>query len=170
MMVKNYLPPLLMKKVSEWKEKAKNESNPFNKYFTLYVAYNIVYGYFGENRFRDRDNADRIVRKIENPEKFIGSIEGLLEEYLHLIPVFREEYWDQGNERIGSGIDAQLKKAYQERNYEETLRQLNRWLYKVRCNLFHGDKYLEPEQEKIALLSSGLLESIIDEILKTSQS
>lgn len=170
MMVKNYLPSFLRQKVLEWKKKAKNESDPFNKYFALYVVYNIIYGYFEKDRYyHDSTKADAVIEKIESPENFVISIKGSLERYLKLIPIFREEYWHRKVEgEKENGISYLLKKAYSEGNYKETLKQLNRWLYKVRCNLFHGGKKLEPDQEKVVLYSYRLLMSIVDEILNVS--
>jgi hypothetical protein len=167
MMAESSLPRYLKEKVEEWKRKAKNERDPFNKYFTLYVAYNIIYGYFEKPRNYDKDKADKVIEKIKNPENLVISIRSQLAEYLDLTPIFREEYWYRKDEgKRENGIHYLMKKAYQDENHKETLKQLNRWLYKVRCNLFHGEKSVVPEQEKIVSLSSKLVESIIDEILK----
>jgi len=36
----------LLRKIREWRTKAENEADPFNKYLSLFIAYNIFYNLY----------------------------------------------------------------------------------------------------------------------------
>lgn len=59
-----------------------------------------------------------------------------------------------------------LKAAFREENKDEAVELLVKWLYKVRCNLIHGNKsYKDTDQGKLLEKSSYLLDKILDHLL-----
>jgi hypothetical protein len=167
----------LLQKVKEWKEKANSESDPFDKYLSMFIAYNIFYNLYERKRtndmeidFSDGDSRRAIdVVQLTNPTELFDEISNELGLYLKIIPVFREEYWPRKILRDGSQglpIADSLKVAFRENAKNEVVELLFKWLYKIRCNLVHGVKsYKDTDQGKLLRMSSQLLDRILDHLL-----
>ena len=160
----------LLKKIEEWRRKASDEADPFNKYTSVCIAYNTFYNLYAKkksgNLYADYTQGDskRAIDTITlvEGEKLFKSLETDVEEYLSIIPFFREEYWPKHNSPNRIPISKTLKKNFKDRNELETIDFLIKWLYKVRCNLVHGEKsYSNPDQRKLLEMSTKLLDNIL---------
>lgn len=86
--------------------------------------------------------------------------------YTNIIPVFREEYWPRQNAPRSIPIAQTLKASLQSRNARETVDLLIKWLYKVRCNLLHGEKsYRDETQRNFLEISAKLLDLILTHLV-----
>lgn len=160
----------LLEKIGDWQTKASSETDPFNKYVSIFTAYNIFYNLYAKKKSRnfnadfvsgDSRRATDTISLVEADQLF-QSIESDLKEYLSIIPVFREEYWPRANSSKRVPISLTLKKSFNARNKEKTIDMLIKWLYKVRCNLVHGEKsYSDPGQRRLLEMSYKLLDKIL---------
>ncbi len=161
---------LLLNKIKEWQEKSKNETDPFNKYVSIFIAYNIFYNLLEKTKnptanLKNGDakraiNTIQLMNDTDNSE-LLKRLQPLLKAYLELIPIYSEEYWSN---KIP--ISDELKKSYHEQKSTKTIDLLLKWLYAVRCNLVHGDKnYQDSKQKKLLELSSNLLDPILHTLL-----
>jgi hypothetical protein len=48
----------LLEKIHEWQTKAGSEIDPFNKYISLFTAYNIFYNLYAKKKGTTTQNAD----------------------------------------------------------------------------------------------------------------
>lgn len=162
---------MLLTKIEEWEEKARNEDDPFNKYLSVFIAYNIFYNLYKktEDRSADLTFGDRL-RAIEilpliDENGLFQSLEHELSAYIAFIPIYTDEYWEK-NDTIP--INASLEEAFQKKDKKTTMEMLLKWLYKVRCNLVHGEKnYNDKNQKKLLKMSSSLLEKVLRNAMET---
>lgn len=160
----------LLEKVDEWQAKATCETDPFNKYVSVFIAYNIFYNLYAKKKSGnssvdftqgDSKRATTTISLVEVDPLF-KSVESDLKEYLSLIPVFRDEYWPKASSRKRVPISKTLKENFSAGNKKETIDLLIKWLYKVRCNLVHGEKsYRDTNQRKLLEISTKLLDKIL---------
>jgi len=153
----------LLRKIQEWKAKAGKEEDPFDKYLSLFIAYNILYNLYKKtndsNANLARGDSTRAVevQLLADPDILLRTLESELKSYVGFIPIYREEFWD-GNvpirETLVGALDA--------KNSAKTLDMLLKWLYKVRCNIVHGEKnYDDSRQKELLEQSSSMLEKIL---------
>ena len=160
----------LLEKIEEWRVKANSESDPFNKYISVFIAYNIFYNLYAKRKNRtpqadftrgDSKGATATISLIEADQLF-PLIESDLEEYVKIIPVFIEEYWPTRNSPKKVAIAKTLEESLHAKNAKRTIDMLIKWLYKVRCNLVHGEKsYHDDNQRKLLETSTSLLDKIL---------
>lgn len=153
-----------IRKAREWKEKARAEQDPFNKYFSLFVGYNIMYNLYAETineeSASDREDSSRAAAAIglldrrEREELMHTHLSGMLSEYLCTITRFKDEKWKK---KDGNTIRTKLREAFQQKDWPITFEMLVKWLYKVRCNLFHGEKGRNDRDQELLLRESSML-------------
>lgn len=160
----------LLEKIDEWQVKAKSETDPFDKYVSMFIAYNIFYNLYakkksGNNKtdFSQRDShRATATTSLIKADQLLVSLEPDLREYVSIIPVFREEYWPRQNSSRNVPIAQTLKASFRDRDAENTIDLLIKWLYKVRCNLVHGEKsYKDGNQRRLLEISTKLLDKIL---------
>jgi len=101
------------------------------------------------------------VRKLLDSSAVISHLGEFLDAYLPMIPVSSEEYLDNG-----IPIANTLRKAYAAGDAEQALEFLLRWLYRVRCNLFHGNKNFNVQtQREMLRRSSMILDVVLGELV-----
>lgn len=164
----------LLEKIEEWRAKANSESDPFNKYTSVFIAYNIFYNLYAKRKSRnlqadftggDSKRATATISLIEADQLF-PLIEFNLREYVSIIPVFREEYWPTRNSPKKVAIAKTLEESLHAKNAKKTIDMLIKWLYKVRCNLVHGVKsYRDTNQRRLLEMSSLLLDKILQHLI-----
>lgn len=163
----------LLEKVEEWQDKANREADPFNKYVSIFIAYNIFYNLYAKRRTRNfqadftRGDSERAIATLSliNADQLFRLIESDFREYISIIPVFREEYWPTRNSSRRVPISEALKDSFYTRNTKKAIDMLIKWLYKVRCNLVHGEKsYHDDDQRKLLEMSSLLLDKILQHL------
>lgn len=160
----------LLEKIEEWQSKARSEIDPFNKYVSMFIAYNIFYNLYAKKKSRnfnvdytqgDSIRATDTIALVE-ADRLFESLKTEVKGYLLVIPVFGEEYWPKPNAPNRIPISEALRKNFEARNKFETIDLLIKWLYKVRCNLVHGEKsYRDEGQRNLLEMSTKLLEKIL---------
>lgn len=164
----------MLAKVQDWISKGKKEADVFDRYVSYFIAFNIMYNLYAKELRHsvdfttgDKQRALEVSNLISNPSPVIAKLKKSLEAYLPLIPMFREEFWDK-KETIP--IAKNLKEAYEAGNDHDILRFLLMWLYKVRCNLVHGEKeYNQADQVKILRGGNKLLAEILASLVTEYQ-
>lgn len=161
---------MLLGKIEEWQSKARFESDPFNKYVSIFIAYNIFYNLYEKTEhpsadltYGDNKRAIATISLVTDGDQLLHSIDSDLKDYLEIIPVFREEYWPTKRARKRVAISRTLKEAVKNGDAEKAVEMLLKWLYKVRCNLVHGEKGYNDEMQKRLLAKSSLL---LDKVLQ----
>lgn len=162
---------MLLEKVEEWRNKAQSETDSFNKYLSVFIAHNILYNLYKKTRdpsanltYGDRWRAIEILPLLDENQLF-QSLKNDLSEYIPFIPIYRDEYWDKGD---AISINMELKESFEKKDQKRTMEMLLKWLYKVRCNLVHGEKnYNDKKQRMLLQKSSLLLEKIVQNAVET---
>jgi len=114
----------LLEKIEEWQAKANGESDPFNKYVSIFIAYNIFYNLYSRKRagFREQDFTHHESRRatatisLIKADQLFKLIEPGLRRYILIIPVFREEYWPTQWSSGNVPISETLKESFNARN------------------------------------------------------
>lgn len=153
--------------VRDWIEKARDENDSFDRYISYFIAFNILYNLnakkvipnFDPIKSKNRDSelaTKTIIELISDNATFVEKVAPELFPYIRLIPVEEREFWGKID------IAKALKATFGKKDYE-TILNLFRWLYKVRCNVFHGGKSYDINRWKVLLDQSSYL---LDEILE----
>ncbi len=164
---------MLLNKIEEWQEKARNEKDSFNKYLSIFIAYNIFYNLYEKTKNPGVDLAEGDSRRaiatlglLTDSNQLFQSLRSELNRYLGIIPIFREEYWPSKKSRNREEISRELKKVFEENDSSTTIEMLLKWLYKIRCNLVHGEKsYNDEEQKELLSGSSSLLDRVLEHMM-----
>ena len=164
---------LLLGKIGEWQEKAQSENDPFNRYVSIFTAYNIFYNLYEKTRnpsadltYRDKRRAIKILALL-NENQLFQSLKDDLSNYIAFIPIYRDEYW---NKRDAIPINSALEQSFERGDKKRTIEMLLKWLYKVRCNLVHGEKnYNDQQQRRLLEMSSSLLEKVLQHAVEQYQ-
>lgn len=161
----------LLEKVEEWQNKANRETDPFNRYVSFSIAYNIFYNLYAKRKSwsdfarGDSNRATTTISLVEVDQLF-RTIESDLRKYLLIIPIFREEYWPTRSSSKRVPIAETLRASFEAGNAGEAIDMLIKWLYKVRCNLVHGEKsYHDDNQKNLLEMSSLLLDKILQHLI-----
>lgn len=161
---------MLLEKVEEWRNKAQSETDSFNKYLSIFIAYNIFYNLYKKTKepsadltYGDRSRAIEILPLLDE-NQLVHSLKNDLLEYIAFIPIYRDEKWDKGDV---VSINKALKESFEKEDKKRTMEMLLKWLYKVRCNLVHGEKnYNDQRQKRLLAMSSSLLERVLQNAVK----
>lgn len=156
----------MLERINSWIAKGDNEQDNFNRYISYFVAFNMLYNIYAKQlnlsedlTINDRKRAVNVANLIQNKSQFVIAINPKLLAYIKIIPVLAEEYWDRNMQEPVSG---KLKEACANRNDAIIIEYLLKWLYKVRCNIFHGEKEYNPAKwDKLLSLSNELLKAIL---------
>lgn len=162
---------MLIEKIEEWRNKARRERDSFNQYLSIFIAYNIFYNLFKKTRdpsadltYGDKFRAIEIVPLMDENRVF-QSLKNDLSAYIDFIPIYRDEYWFKRDE---VPINKQLEEAFERKDKRRTIEMLLKWLYKVRCNVVHGEKnYNDKQQRRLLQESSLLLEKVMQHALES---
>lgn len=165
----------LLGKIEEWQTKARCESDPFNKYVSIFIAYNIFYNLYEKTKhpsadltYGDNKRAIATLSLLRDVDKLLDSVQPDLKEYIQIIPVFREEYWPSRHARKKVAISRTLKEAIEKGQAQRAVEMLLKWLYKVRCNLVHGEKgYNNEAQKRLLAKSSLLLDKVLQHLIES---
>lgn len=166
---------MLLGKIEEWQTKARYESDPFNKYVSIFIAYNIFYNLYEKTKhpsadltYGDNKRAIATLFLLTDADPLVHSIQSDLKDYTAIIPAFREEYWPSRRARKKVAISKTLKEAIKEGDAKKVVEMLLKWLYKVRCNLVHGEKsYNDEIQKRLLAKSSSLLDKVLQHLLES---
>jgi len=155
----------------------------FDKFFTLFVAYNSIYfnatmdliknGKIGKRRTGDKVSATKNMTDFIGTEKLYNTLIDLKVEVLKIIEEIedkrffvstKEDNYTADHEedtRLISEIkdNFELKNKAGKRKFNIALLTL---IYGVRCNMFHGQKRISSPQKKILNPMNKILETIIN--------
>ena len=162
---------MLLRKIVEWQEKAQHETDPFNKYVSIFIAFNIFYNLYKKTKnpsadltYRDKSRAIETTSLLDETQLF-ESLKHDLSEYIAFIPAYRDEYW---NKKDQVPINVALEEAFEKEDKKRIVEVLLKWLYKVRCNLVHGEKnYDDQRQRRLLEMSGSLLERVLQNAVKS---
>lgn len=157
----------VLERAEQWQEKANNQNNSFDRFISLWIAYNMVYGLYSKKECPNESpmeneggKAIRIKKLIRDSEPLKQYLIQITPEFAEMLNIFREEHWKK--DKIS--LREHLLNASKKRSYEHLLDTILKLLYKIRCNLFHGQKELISEsQNRLLELCSNLLEIILQE-------
>lgn len=162
---------MLLRKIEEWQEKVQHEMDPFNRYVSVFTAFNIFYNLYEKTKNPsanlergDKSRAIKIIALLNEDELF-QLLKNDLSEYIAFIPIYRDEYWHKGDTLP---INSALEEGFRKEDKRRTMEMLSKWLYKVRCNLVHGEKnYNDVRQRRLLEMSSSLLEKVLQHAVKS---
>lgn len=123
-------------RISEWFLKSRDEQKPFNKFIYLWISFNIFYG-FTEFEVKGEENKiNSFSKKKEFKDLFEKVIQGHKVYFFDFYHYLNEE--KVHNKRFIKNLtrDGSPAKYVNIDSLEEYLD----CCYKIRCNLFHGDK------------------------------
>ncbi len=145
----------MLTKVEGWIQRAEKERDPFDKYISYYTSFSILYNTYAKEMDASADltygegrRAADIGNLIPDKQAVVNDLREPLRDYLEIIPAFREEYWGRSHP---IPIASRLREAFYSDNAADTIEFLLKWLYKVRCNIFHGEKNYDPTLDKTIL-------------------
>jgi hypothetical protein len=152
-----------------WIEKAnKNPTKGLNyqidKFFSLYVAYNIIYSLISHEENWDRCSAVSVIACYIKTNKIIvfSSSKSEIEDMIkpirnHEIFHIYENDKNHDDSKLISNIDNNL-------DIEESVLNL---LYGIRCNMFHGKKELSNEQLSLLIPANKILENLVNSLIES---
>lgn len=120
-----------------WLEKAREEDDEYNSFIASWIAFNALYN--EQSNHNEKDRITAFIEKIKNP---------IYEELLADINAFQEPIRDlrpESTKTTQTDID-QMNKS--DSALGTRLAGLMRCIYQVRCNLFHGDKFIENSRNR----------------------
>jgi len=161
----------VLERADQWIFKAKLEPDHFNRFMSFWVAYNMIYGIYSK-RVKPRESITRFDSKKAIRTKILLKDSRLLKsDLVHLASelcdrtsVFREEYWEENDT---TSLRQRLISSLSNDNFEYTLETILKLLYKIRCNLFHGEKsYYDNSQHQLLEVCSMILDIILQETIR----
>jgi Apea-like HEPN len=163
---------VMLDKVVEWCAKAEHDDDPFDRYVSYFIAFNILYNTYAvelrsgvDLSTGDRTRAVGAGNLITNASLAIENMGSALTDYIRMIPIYGEEYWHTWG-KPDIPISQSLKESFDHRDHPNTIMYLLMWLYKVRCNLVHGGKgYGDPKQRTLLIMSSDILARLLDNLI-----
>jgi hypothetical protein len=171
--------------INRWLEKADgyddNElAQLFDKFFTLYVVFNALYDeafhqMAGEGQVTSQDRPEKeravtqVARFLGHDElasqlrpftKEISQVENIIRErrfYFNVTGSRRESDWN-ADQALASGL-----KSLDSRECCESILTL---IYRTRCNMFHGQKEYDADQESVLRPMNIFLRRVIDILME----
>ena len=166
--IARYLLVAFLPRIKKWFEKAERSKDAFDKYISFFIATNILYGVWAKiSQFRE--NPDKINDKKEflNLQDLIDSKEEFIlkSNIPRLVKILEEERLIVKIKVNHSNKFAQELFREHRGDSEKETEFLLETLYKVRCNLFHGEKGYEERQVKLLNHCSSILKVLIETCL-----
>lgn len=148
---------------NRWLEKARlyntdDLSDCFDKFVTLFILFNSQYNYLADedaNKLRDQQKATNFIKQFINSKEFC-EIKTVADSSHAIIKLIDVGVFYLKNETIDNEIVGKMRSS----DYNEKVEGILEAIYKVRCNLFHGDKSFVPQQKLILLPCIAILEEI----------
>jgi len=154
--------------VKRWVEKANENTgldlnSQIDKFFSFYVAYNIIYSLLSKNKKWDRCSAVNVVAHYIKNETLntFSENNSTIAEMMQPIKngkfyIYTKEDTYKDTELI-SNIEKNINK-------EESILNL---LYGMRCNMFHGQKELSEDQLLLLTPANKILDDIIQSLISS---
>ncbi len=182
-----------------WRRKAKQYDEEdthqlFDKFFSLYVAYNALYAEtaaylhrkainegkenykLDDESFPDKQAATKYVLDLLTSRRLMQSLEGkeATKQAINELKVLMHgrsatHFWICLDPVFGEPQkekDRELIKMLDSPSTDERARAILQLIYQVRCNMFHGRKSVSPVQKQLLSPLIVLLEAIIDKLYR----
>lgn len=146
------LDQFVVKRAEYWWKSARQRKYIFDKFISGWVSFNIIYNFinrkYGRNiNLNDRDIMSE-VKRVKSTVKYLfnnniwsydlrNSIEALIELNA---PIYYRQYPYENNWISTENIVHEIHEDIRQNKNVEALVKTYELLYRVRCNLFHGDK------------------------------
>lgn len=146
-----------VRKILEWIKKSEMERDGFNKFFSLWVAFNVFYNLYSDES-SEKNKVKDVLNLLERQEKkeIVEKLRKKVENWFSDVHVLRIRYGNRYEE-----VKEKCKGFLEKEDYEKTLEYLMLCLYAVRCNLFHGEKRLtNRRQNKLLNQAYNILKTI----------
>ena len=186
-----------------WREKAlqydvEDTHQLFDKFFSLYVAYNALYAEtaaylhrkasregkeeykLDDDSFPDKKAATKYVLDLLTSRGLMQSLEGTeptkqaIEQLKTIISKQNSlHFWICLDPVFGEpqeDKDEELIKMLNSSSTDERARAVLQLIYQVRCNMFHGRKSVSPVQKQLLIPLTVILEKIIDQLYRKLES
>ena len=161
----------VLERADQWILKAKQEPDQFNRFMSFWVAYNMIYGIYTKRvkpkesiTWFDREKAIRTTILLKDSCHLKSDLVHLASELYDRTSVFREEYWKRNDT---TSLRQHLISSLRNDNFEYTLETILKILYKIRCNLFHGEKsYYDYNQRQLLEVCNVILDKILQETIR----
>lgn len=152
-----------------WITKANQNSietlNPqIDKFFSLYVSYNIIYSLISDKKNGDKCSAVNVIALYMQKKNinFANSKSDIIET---IKPIQKDDngisifhiYSNSADNKLISNIVNNI-------NIEESVLNL---LYGIRCNMFHGKKELSNEQLSLLIPANKILENLVNSLIES---
>jgi len=150
-----------LKKCLEWIRKAKAEGEGFNRFFALWISYNILYDFYHWKEYQNNPRCISEKRKIRETVRLLNTQEMriIISQNLQVISnLLRETHrviiFERGCREldIKAQLEDSLKKFKSDddnkESIEKTFENLLLFLYGMRNNLFHGRKNIADHRQE----------------------
>ncbi|MFW9879735.1 MAG: hypothetical protein ACFFG0_42210 [Candidatus Thorarchaeota archaeon] len=166
---KDYLVTPFLTRIGNWMKKANLTKDSFDKYIANFIAFNMLYNLWHKMKnpkAKEKQSRDcaKLMATLELidlncPLKIkddVDKLRDILIKYGLVVEIY--EWKNKKYEFVGLAQD--VLEEYCDEN-EESIKYLLKTLYKIRCNLVHGEKDYEERQNKLLNQSSFILEKIL---------
>jgi hypothetical protein len=134
------------------------QDDDFDRFISMWVSFNALYGQFHTNERSERDAIDTFVTSnIANKQCLGNALSSSSALYFRnrMVRIHRGKYPDTSH-YMGILNDASL-------DAQEHVRAVLQIIYSVRCNLFHGRKLYTDESERIVVRHAA---SVLEKLLR----
>lgn len=162
---KNYLVKENIERIISWIEKSNSGADGIDKYIYTFISFNMFYNYYAllsegpkiNLEINDKKKALKPIKKLLNDHQgFFKSIEGEINDFLLSCKNF--EILIDKDKKDANKLMEQLKNSNNnKKKYSEINLLIFKMLYKIRCNLIHGEKENNYYQKELLGKSSVVL-------------
>ena len=134
-------------------------NSEIDKFFSLYVSYNILYSLISNKNNGDRCSAVRVIAKYikdNNIESFTNHKNDISEM---IKPVIGHKIFHIYNEKRDFKL---IEDIEDNKNIEESVLDI---LYGIRCNMFHGEKELSDNQLLLLSPANKILNTLLNDLI-----
>jgi hypothetical protein len=172
-----YLINPFTERIRQWISKSDTTTDAFDKYISLFIAFNMFYNLWNrvknpeKKEIRENDGV-KVMNVIEliEPSRFPISKEDIIK----LTDILIEdrlvvEIYSWNNKKLVLEGFAQDLLCNNMQNNDKLIHYLIKTLYKIRCNLVHGEKGYEERQLRLLNQSSKILRDLLEQLLTILQ-
>lgn len=164
-------------RITRWIKKSDRSKDEFDKYLAIFIAFNMFYNLWHKLRYPSKEemyqsdsakmqqtiNLMNLDENIPIDRKDITKLMDILTRDRLLCKIYKtipDPSKPGKRKRILDGLAQELLTKYPENN-ERTMCYLLKSLYKIRCNLVHGEKAYVDGQRRLLKQSTIILKRIL---------
>lgn len=141
-----------LEKCINWCVNSIEQKDPFDKFIALWVGFNIIYNLYDAHRnpsiHRDEYNDHRKAVQIKEIIKGSDLIK-VIETKFKVIDLLKQ--YNISHERNDGSVvhyNVELERSYKNNDLDRAFEMFLECLYKIRCNLLHGEKERESYRQR----------------------